>query len=200
MSKISELRLHARNRKLPAAIKLADMNPELLTHNTFIYIDLSSDPDNLSGVHTAEERHENAVAGVSTGKDVYDLGEFYNQIHTDDISLNMNYDIYNTRFAMLEPGHKIDYHMDPPNIYNIIAPLTDPIVFSTKERETPPGSVGGQYVPNPNMWAVMQIGEIWFVNPSYMHMTEHGSDETRVAILANFNYSEIVYERLTRLL
>jgi hypothetical protein len=186
MSKISELRLHGRNRKLPAAIKLGDMNPELLTYNTFIYIDLNSDPDNLSGIHTAEERHENAVAGVSTGKDVYDLGEFYNQIHTDDVSLNVNYNIYNTRFAMLESGHKIDYHMDPPDIYNVICPLTDPIIFSTKERET--------------ARVVMQIGEIWFVNPSYMHMTEHDSDETRVAILANFNYSEIIYERLTRLL
>ena len=77
---------------------LSDITPELLLHNLFIYEDLSKDPANLSGIKTAEERHDNAVAGVSTGKDVYDLGEFYNQIHTDEIDLSYpNLKIYNKR-------------------------------------------------------------------------------------------------------
>ena len=65
MSKISELRLHARNRKLPSVMHLSDITPELLLHNLFIYEDLSKDPANLSGIKTAEERHDNAVAGVA---------------------------------------------------------------------------------------------------------------------------------------
>ena len=84
---------------------------------------------------------------------------------------------------MLESGHKIDYHMDPPNIYNIISPLTDPINFETKDRQVE-----------------MQVGDVWFVNPSFMHMTDHQSNETRVAILANFNYKEEVYEHLAGIL
>lgn len=184
MSKVSELRLHARNRKLPAAIRLDRVQPELLAHNLYIYTDLSSDPANFTGTRTAEEREDNAVVGVSTGRDVYDLGEFYNQIHSDDICLPLSsLNLYNTRFAMLESGHKIDYHMDPPNIYNIISPLTDPINFETKDHQVE-----------------MQVGDVWFVNPSFMHMTDHQSNETRVAILANFNYKEEVYEHLAGIL
>ena len=123
MSKISELRLHARNRKLPPFMEIGRITPELVVHNLFIYDDLSRDPKNLSGMSTAEHRHVNAVAGVSTGKDVYDLGEFYNQIHTDEIDL-----------------------------------------------------------------------------PSYSHASRHESKETRVAILANFDYNEETYDHLTRLL
>lgn len=187
MSKISELRLHARNRKLPPILQLSTITPELLVHNLFIYDDLSKDKSNYSGMQTAEERHDNAVVGVSTGKDVYDLGEFYNQIHTDEITLSCSdYKIYNTRFAMLEPGHHIDFHMDPPNIYNIICPLTDPVILEIKD--------------NLDIYPVAMPGEVWFINPSYMHASRHESKETRVAILANFEYTEEIYEYLTRLL
>ena len=187
MSKISELRLHARNRKLPSVMHLSDITPELLLHNLFIYEDLSKDPANLSGMKTAEERHDNAVAGVSTGKDVYDLGEFYNQIHTDEIDLSYpNLKIYNKRFAMLEPGHSIEYHMDPPNIFNLICPLTDPVILEVREDTS-------HFYP-------CEPGEIWFINPSYSHASHHTSKETRVAILANFEYTEESYEYLTRLL
>ena len=182
MTKVSELRKHARNRKLPAAIRLSCNTPEITVHNLFIYDDLN-DPSNYTGMRTAEERHEHAVVGVSTGKDVYDLGEYYNQIHTDEIMIQSEVKIYNTRFAMLEPDYEVPYHMDPPDIYNVISPLTDPIQFHTKELE-----------------AELQVGEVWFVNPSYMHSTSHQSTNTRVAILANFNYSEETYEYLTRLL
>ena len=61
MSKISELRLHARNRKLPCCVKLNDLTPELLAHNLFIYEDLSSDPSNISTETTYSDRVENAV-------------------------------------------------------------------------------------------------------------------------------------------
>ena len=187
MSKISELRLHARNRKLPSVLHITNITPELLVHNLFIYEDLSKDSDNLTGIKTAEERHENAVAGVSTGKDVYDLGEFYNQIHTNEIDLTVkDLEIVNKRFAMLDPGHSIEHHMDPPNIFNLICPLTDPITLEVKEDTT--------------QFYTCQPGEVWFINPSYMHASHHEATDTRVAILANFEYSEETYEYLTRLL
>ena len=187
MSKISELRLHARNRKLPPLMEIGRLTPELVVHNLFIYDDLSRDPKNLSGMKTAEHRHTNAVAGVSTGKDVYDLGEFYNQIHTDEIALSHpNFEFKNTRFAMLEPDHHIDFHMDPPNIYNIICPLTDPVILEIRE--------------DLNAYPVIMPGEIYFINPSYSHASRHESKETRVAILANFDYNEETHDHLTRLL
>ena len=43
-------------------------------------------------------------------------------------------------------------------------------------------------------------GEICFINPSYSHASRHESKETRVAILANFDYNEETYDHLTRLL
>ena len=182
MSKVFELRKHARNRRLPAAIRLGSNAPDVTVHNLYLYYDLN-DPSNYTGIKTAQERHDNAVVGVSTGRDVYDLGEYYNQIHTNQIMLKSNIKAHNTRFSMLEPNCDIPFHMDPPDIYNIISPLTDPIEFKTKELQ-----------------AKLQVGEIWFVNPSYMHSTSHQSKNTRVAILANFNYSEEVYEYLTGLL
>jgi len=187
MSKISELRMHARNRKLPPFMELGALSSEITLHNLFIYYDLADNPDNLSGTKTAKERHDHAVAGVSTGRDVYDLGEFYNQIHTDEIQLNVNgLNIYNTRFAMLAPGKHIEFHMDPPNIYNLICPLTDPVVLQVQDY--------------PERFPVADIGEIWFINPSYSHSSRHESTETRVAILANFEYTEETYEHLTRIL
>jgi len=188
MSKIfGELRLHARNRKLPPCIKIGHISPELIVHNLFIYDDLSRDPKNLSGMKTAKHRHENAVAGVSTGKDVYDLGKFYNQIHTDEIELlQPNLNLENTRFAMLEPGYSIEYHMDPPNTYNIICPLTDPVILDIREDD--------------NAYPVIMPGETFFINPSYSHASRHESKETRVAILANFKHNEETYDYLTGLL
>ena len=187
MSKISELRLHARNRKLPCCVKLNDLTPELLAHNLFIYEDLSIDPSNISTETTYSDRVENAVAGISLGKQVRDLSEFYKQIHTDEISLSCNYKPYNTRFAMLEPGHSISYHMDPPNIYNLICPLTHDIILEFKDKSE-------------SLFYVCLVGEIWFINPSYMHASHHEAEETRIAMLANFDYSEKVYESFTRLL
>jgi len=187
MSKISELRMHARNRKLPPLMELGTLSSDITSHNLFIYNELAKNPDNLSGMKTAKERHDHAVAGVSTGKDVYDLGEFYNQIHTDEIDLQLpELKIYNTRFAMLAPGKHIEFHMDPPNIYNLICPLSTPVILQIQEW--------------PERFPVCDIGETWFINPSYSHASRHESTETRIAILANFEYTEETYEHLTRIL
>ena len=87
---------------------------------------------------------------------------------------------------MLEPDHHIDFHMDPPNIYNIICPLTDPVILEIRE--------------DLNAYPVIMPGEIYFINPSYSHASRHESKETRVAILANFDYNEETHDHLTRLL
>ena len=190
-NKISELKLHLRNRKLPPAIQIGKLKPEFLSFNLSIYDSLKDDMSNYTGHLTAEERHENAVAGVSTGEDVYKLEEFYNQIHTNKIQLNennLNVRLHNTRYAILDSGHDLEYHMDPPNIFNILIPLSDRVLFKAHKNKT---TTISQH---------LDIGEIWFVNPSYMHMTSHKSNNPRVAILANFNYNEEVYERLRRLL
>ena len=84
---------------------------------------------------------------------------------------------------MLDPDNHLDYHMDPPNTYNIICPLSDPITIKTKKEEYN-----------------IDIGEVWFINPSYAHASFHKSKEVRVAVLANFEYTEEVYDHLTRLL
>lgn len=194
MSKVSELRLHARNRKLPTAACIGRLEPQFISYNLFIYDSLKGDSSNYTGMKTAEERHEHAVAGVSTGNDVYKLGDFYNQIHTSKIQVNDNdlkIKFYNTRYAILNPGHDLEYHMDPPNIYNIIIPLSDPITFKAQVSHMKGDSIDSVDI---------EIGEMYFVNPSYMHMTSHESDEPRVAILANFDYDEEIYDTIRGLL
>jgi hypothetical protein len=188
MSKIDELRLHGRNRKLPPAIKLGQLTPEITVHNLFIYHSLADNPENLTGEQTAQHRHEHAVAGVSTGERVYELGDFYNQIHTDEITLHCPFDVTNKRYAMLDPDNHLDYHMDPPNTFNIICPLSDPITIKAL--------VG----PKKEDEYTIDIGEVWFINPSYAHASFHESKDVRVAVLANFEYTEEVYDHLTRLL
>ena len=196
MSKIDELRLHGRNRKLPPAIKVGQLTPEITVHNLFIYHSLADDPSNLTGEQTAEHRHQNAVVGVSTGESVYQLADFYNQIHSDEISLPVqNIDINNKRYAMLDPGQHLDYHMDPPNTYNIICPLSDPVTIKAQTGKR------GEDLWNKNQKEYfMNIGEIWFINPSHPHASFHESKDVRVAILANFEYTEEAYDHLTRLL
>ena len=88
---------------------------------------------------------------------------------------------------MLEPDHSIGYHMDPPNIYNLICPLTHDVILEFKDKSE-------------SLFYVCEIGEVWFINPSYLHASHHEAEETRIAMLANFDYSEKVYESLTRLL
>lgn len=193
MSKKDELRLHGRNRKLPSAIKLGSLTPELITHNLFIYHSLADDPMNLSGEKTAEHRHEHAVAGVSTGEQVYELGEFYNQIHTEEISLHSGFESSNHRFAMMDPGHHLEYHMDPPNTYNLLCPISDPITLKVAKswNDVQKGKVETIDI---------DVGEVYFVNPSYPHASYHKSDMVRIAILANFEYTEEAYDKLTRIL
>ena len=196
MSKIDELRLHGRNRKLPPAIKVGQLTPEIMLHNLFIYYSLADDPSNLTGEQTAEHRHQHAVVGVSTGDSVYQLADFYNQIHSDDITLHCSiFDIKNQRYAMLDPGQHLDYHMDPPNTYNIICPLSDPVTLKAQTGKR------GEDLWNKDIEEYnIDIGEIWFINPSHPHASFHESQDVRVAVLANFDYTKEAYDHLTRLL
>ena len=66
-------------------------------------------------------------------------------------------------------------------------PLTHDVILEFKDKSE-------------SLFYVCEIGEVWFINPSYLHASHHEAEETRIAMLANFDYSEKVYESLTRLL
>lgn len=87
---------------------------------------------------------------------------------------------YRSRISVLEPGGKLDWHIDTnTNVYcRVIMGLRGRCIFSVDRR--------GEKTS-----MVVRPGETWFVNTGWKHMVENPYDEPRAVLLLSLEWPNL---------
>ena len=172
MSDIKTLRMYAKSKKLPQAVKLGDVPYEWVKYAQ----NVATAAPNTSE-HALNQRTEKNIAGTEI-VNYNQLTEFYNQRYIDNIELPNKIKelqgVHHLRFGVLEEGKTIPFHLDEPYTLRFVCVITG----SHKSKfET-----GSEYL--------MKEGELWFINGSYKHSVENTFGGTRIALLGKFEHCE----------
>lgn len=80
------------------------------------------------------------------------------------------------RYATLEPGAILDWHMDQPNIDRFVIVLQGSQRFEIERRK--------------NVFhEIMQPGDVWYINSNWNHRVINEVKEKRLALLGCFDYN-----------
>jgi aspartyl/asparaginyl beta-hydroxylase (cupin superfamily) len=172
MSDIKTLKMYAKSKKLPQAVKLGTVALDWLDHAQTIA---------TSAPNTNEQALNQRIEQNITGTEIvnYDqLTEFYNQRYINSIELpseiNMLQGVHHLRFGVLEEGKTIPFHLDEPYTLRFVCMIVGSHKFKFE--------TGSEYL--------MKKGELWFINGSYKHSVENTFSGTRIALLGKFEHCE----------
>lgn len=172
MSDIKTLRMYAKSKQLPQAVKLGIVPQEWVEYAQNV---ASTAPD--TSKQALDQRIEKNITGTEIVN--YDqLTEFYNQRYITDIKLpdeiNLLRGVHHLRFGVLDQGKIIPFHLDEPYTLRFVCMITGSHKFKFE--------TGLEYL--------MQQGELWFINGSYKHSVENTFNGTRIALLGKFEHCE----------
>lgn len=182
MDDIRTLKLYAKNRKLPLAVKLGTISNEWITYAQNVACELSNTSD-----IALSQRSEMGVKGTDI-ENYESLVEVYNQRYCPDLTLppeieNLN-GVFHLRFGVLEKDGIIPYHLDEPFTLRFICIIQGSHNFCFE---------------NNNKFE-MKAGELWYINGSYKHSVENTSHNTRIALLGKFANNETNIKLINELL
>jgi len=171
MNQLSTLKMYAKNRKFPEAVKIGIVPNDWLNSAK----DFANNLSNTSDV-ALQQREESNVKG--TAIDNYDsLTTFYNQRYFDSMplpSIITQLDgVHHLRFGVLNEGATIPFHIDEPFTLRFIC-----VVQGSHKYHTETGNI-----------YLMSEGEFWFINGSFKHSIENTSPGYRIALLGKFSRS-----------
>ena len=96
--------------------------------------------------------------------------------HSEITSL-LKSDVCRMRYATLEPGAVLDYHIDQPIYDRFILVIEGEHTVSIKKRKE-------------LITQVMKPGELWYLNSNWEHRVDNNGSVTRIAVLGCFNYGQ----------
>lgn len=172
MSNIKTLRLYAKNRLLPVAVKLSTVSKDWIAYAQKFANNLANTSD-----HALLQRTQQNIYGTEV-EDYDTLTTFYNQRYFLDLDLPQEITklegVHHLRFGVLEQGATIPFHIDEP--YNLR--------FICMVRGT------HKYYSENDKCYPMSEGELWYINGSFKHSIENTSPGVRIALLGKFPPSE----------
>jgi len=171
MSDIKTLKMYARNRKLPAAVKLSSISSEWISK----FKSIADSIPNTSDIALAQR-----VEKDITGTEIINYDELttaYNQRYIAELALPDEFlqlhGIHHLRFGVLEKDATIPFHLDEPYTLRFICIVHGTHTFCVEN--------GTEYN--------MQTGELWFINGSFRHSVKNTSQHERIALLGKFDNS-----------
>lgn len=182
MSDIKTLKLYAKNRKLPVAVKLSSISKDWIEYaQKFVH----SLP-NTSNLALAQRTNQNVY-----GTEIVDydsLTEYYNQRYFTGLDIPKEIaqldNVHHLRFGILEQGATIPFHIDEPHNLRFICMIQGTHKYHSE--------TGHSYE--------MSEGELWYINGSFKHSIENTSSDTRIALLGKFpptdNNLRLIHELL----
>jgi quercetin dioxygenase-like cupin family protein len=162
------LRLYAKNRKLPAAVKLGTISKDWIEYARIF----SSKIANTSDAALSQRNKKNIYG---TEIENYDsLTKFYNQRYFDNIDLpkeitQLN-NVHHLRFGVLDFDKTLPFHLDEPYNLRFIC-----IIQGSHDYYSEKGEL-----------YQMTEGELWFINGSFKHSVKNTSAGNRIALLGKF--------------
>lgn len=179
---MTPLKMYAKNRKLPRAVKLGVVPLEWISYayNVAKFTPNSSD-------QALNQRVEKNILGTEV-TDYDTLTEFYNQRYIENLRLPSEIEklqgVHHLRFGVLEQGGIIPFHLDEPYTLRFVC-----MVAGTHKFHFDNGTAYD-----------MTEGELWFINGSYKHSVENTTNSTRIALLGKFEHCENNIKLLNELL
>ena len=114
----------------------------------------------------------------------YDLTEsdyvYYDSVFepvVKELTATLGSDVRRLRYATLEPGAVLDWHMDQPNYDRFICVLKGTQRYEVLKRKEPHHCVQSE-------------AEIWYINSNWEHRVLNMQNEIRVALLGCFVYNK----------
>ena len=172
MDDIKILKLYAKNRRMPEAVKLGTVSNNWLTYAKNFAESLPTTSD-----VALNQRVTMNVKGTEV--EAYDsLTGFYNQKYFDQIDLPEIFSqlegVHHLRFGVLQSSATIPFHLDEPYNLRFICMISGSHKYHVE--------TGSSYV--------MEQGDLWFINGSYKHSVENNLQYDRIALLGKFANSE----------
>lgn len=173
MKQIEILKMYAKNRRLPLAIKLGSISAE--------WMHFALDKFNstkTTNEQALEQRQSADILGTEIDNyenliGVYSQKYITYQLDLDPVFACMK-GIHHLRFAVLEPRSTIPFHLDEPFTLRFVCML--------EGRHTFKFETGDEYD--------MRSGDLWFINGSYRHSVENLQESKRVALLGKFQRND----------
>lgn len=166
------LRLYAKNRKLPVAVKLSIVPKDWISYAQKFANDLTATND-----VALSQRVEKNIYGTEI-ENYESLTKYYNQRYFRDIDLpneiNQIDGVHHLRFGILEQGGSIPFHLDEPYNLRFICMIQGSHKYHSEKGES----------------YIMTTGDLWFINGSFKHSVENISLGTRIALLGKFPPSQ----------
>jgi hypothetical protein len=166
------LKLYAKNRKLPTAVKIATVSSDWITYAQ----QFANKLPNTSDAALAQ-RSEKNIYGTEI-ENYSSLTKFYNQRYFTNIELPIELslleNVHHLRFGILDPGASIPFHLDEPYNQRFICLIQGSHKYHVEHSET----------------YVMNEGELWYINGSFKHSIQNTSTGTRIALLGKFPSTE----------
>lgn len=172
MVDIKTLKLYAKNRKLPEAVKLSTVPKDWILYAQKFSNDLKNTSD-----EALEQRNNQHVYGTEI-ENYKHLTSFYNQRYFTNIELPEEIKrisgIHHLRFGVLEKDATIPFHLDEPYNQRFICLIQGTHKYYVEHGKT----------------YDMHEGEFWYINGSFKHSIENTSTGTRIALLGKFPSTE----------
>lgn len=168
MSDIKTLKLYAKNRKLPVAVRLSVISKDWIVQTQKFVNRLSNTSD-----IALDQRTKQNVYGTEI-VDYDSLTEYYNQRYFTELDLpneiTQLIGVHHLRFGILEQGATIPFHLDEPYNFRFICMIQGTHKYHSETGES----------------YDMHEGELWYINGSFKHSIENTSSGVRIALLGKF--------------
>jgi len=162
------LRLYAKNRMLPVAVKLSTISNDWVDYAKKFANELED-----SSEIALSQRNEKNIYGTEI-EDYSSLITYYNQRYFTDLRLPEEIlrikEVHHLRFGVLNPGKIIPFHLDEPYNLRFICLIQGSHTFYTEN------DLSYEMVP----------GELWYINGSFKHSVKNTSTDIRIALLGKF--------------
>jgi mannose-6-phosphate isomerase-like protein (cupin superfamily) len=165
MTDIKILREYAKNRKLPRFIHLGKFSEDWRQYALDI-INTTEDSSDYSLQNRLKSLPGSETDDYSVLDGKYLQKNVFEKMRLPDCLAQFE-DIYNFRFAVLEPNAEVPEHLDSPYSYRLISVIE-----------------GQHIVWSENHALTMKPGDVYFINGCYKHKVENVTDKQRIAFLA----------------